>query len=183
MPSIYETALHAQGTSTCSCLRPSTCVLVWTTRYLVHVQNPEPDDDVLAALDELVAVLNETIELNRAAIRRARVIRRFRQRGHSYNEIVPMEERPLIVELLTHCLSEVADASSRFRKAEARALYSEGLSMSEIAKLFGVTRQRVAMLLRDRSEGFFFVLIVAFGEQFVSTLGGTLHGFAFASFL
>ncbi len=59
-----------------------------------------------------------------------------------------MEERPLVVELLTHTLSDLSDAGSNFRRIEARALYSEGLTMAQIAELFGVTRQRIAALLR-----------------------------------
>jgi len=112
---------------------------------------PDPTDPVLGALDELVAALRETTELNRIAIHRADSIRRLRGRGHGYREIVPMESRPLIVELLTQSLYDLADASSRFRKVEARALYSEGLTMAEIADLFGVTRQRIAALLRPSS--------------------------------
>ncbi len=109
--------------------------------------SPDPIDAVLAALDELVTVLGETTERNQAVIRRAEAIRRSRERGRWYREIVPMEERPLIVELLTSSLSELSDASGRFRRAEARALYSEGLTMAEIADLFGITRQRVAAIL------------------------------------
>ena len=117
------------------------------------MQGPDPADDVLAALENLEAVLRETTERNRTAIRRADEIRRLREQGHQYSEIVPIEERPLIVELLTHNLSDLSDASSRFRRVEARALYSEGLTMAQIADLFGVTRQRVAALLgRDKLD-------------------------------
>lgn len=119
------------------------------------VPSPEPIDAVLAALDDLVKVLRETTERNRTAIRRAEAIRRLRQQHHLYREIVPMEKRPLIVELLTESLSELSEASGRFRTVEARALYEEGLTMAEIADLFGVTRQRIAALLRrgTRSAG------------------------------
>ncbi len=116
---------------------------------------PRPDrpDDVLAALDNLEAVLRGNSERIRTAIRRADEIRRLRERGHRYSEIVPIEERPLIVELITRNLNELSEASSRFRRVEARALYSEGLTMAEIADLFGVTRQRVAALLgRDKLD-------------------------------
>jgi hypothetical protein len=111
------------------------------------VPRPDRADAVLAALDNLEAVLRETTERNQTAIRRADEIRTLRERGHPYSEIVPVEERPLIVELLTQSLNDLADASSWFRRVEARALYSEGLTMAEIADLFGVTRQRVAALL------------------------------------
>ena len=108
-----------------------------------------PIDDVLATLDDLVKILRETSERNDTAIQRADAIRRLRDRGHAYREIVPMEERPLIVELLTQTLYELSEASGRFRRAEARALYSEGLTMAEIGDLFGITRQRVAALLES----------------------------------
>ncbi|MGH7128073.1 MAG: helix-turn-helix domain-containing protein, partial [Planctomycetaceae bacterium] len=84
---------------------------------------------------------------------RAKKIRRLRERGHSYSEIVPGENRPLIVEMLTTSLYELADVSSRLRRAEAQALYSEGFTMAKIADLFGVTRQRVATLLRSGGGG------------------------------
>jgi hypothetical protein len=112
------------------------------------VDPQEQSDDVLVALDELEAVLKATSERNRMALRRARAIRELRERGLPYSEIVPLEERPLVVELLTHTLNDLSDAGSSFRRVEARALYSEGLTMPQIAKLFGVTRQRIAALLR-----------------------------------
>jgi hypothetical protein len=115
------------------------------------MSTPEPTDPVLAALDELLAVLRESTERNQSAVSRAQVIRELRERGHEYREIVPKEDRPLIVELLTSILSDLSEASGRFRRAEARALYSEGLTMSEIAELFGITRQRVAALIRKSS--------------------------------
>ena len=114
--------------------------------------SPEPIDAVLAALEELTTVLRQTTERNRTAIQRAEAIRRLRDRRHRYREIVPMEKRPLIVELLTQSLSELSEASGRFRTVEARALYEEGLTMAEIADLFGVTRQRIAALLRRGTD-------------------------------
>ena len=114
--------------------------------------DPEPLDAVLAALEELETVLRETTERNRMAIRRAEAIRRLRKRRRRYREIVPMEKRPLIVELLTQSLAELSEASGRFRTVEARALYDEGLTMAEIADVFGVSRQRIAVLLRRGTD-------------------------------
>lgn len=116
------------------------------------MNDPEPVDPVLAALDELEAVLSESAERHRLALRRAGAIRRLRKRGLRYSEIVPMEERPLVVELLSHSLSDLSEAGSNFRRMEASALYSEGLTMAEIAELFGVTRQRIAALLRSSND-------------------------------
>ena len=120
------------------------------------------DDPVLDALRNLRRVLDESLERNRAAYERAKQLESMRDEGLHYRDIVQMESRPLIVEILTVQLKAVAEASSLFRKAEARALYSEGLTMTEIASLFGVTRQRVAALidrpgdeqsLREKDDG------------------------------
>jgi hypothetical protein len=116
------------------------------------MERPQEMDPVLAALDELEIVLIETVERNRTALRRAAAIRRLRERGLRYTDIVPLEERPLVVELLTRTLGDLAEAGSNFRRVEARALYSEGRTMAEIAQLFGVTRQRIAALLGPGME-------------------------------
>ena len=117
------------------------------------VEGPAISNDmVLAALEELLSALHRSGERYETAVRHADVIRSLRERGHPYNEIIPMEKRPLIVESITECLNELAEASSRFRRAEARALYSEGLTMAEIADLFGVSRQRIAKLLPSSGD-------------------------------
>ena len=74
--------------------------------------------------------------------------RRVRADGKSYSEIVPTEERPLIVEMLSDNLERLADVGSKLRRAEAQALYNEGMTMAQIADLFGVSRQRIAVLVR-----------------------------------
>lgn len=106
---------------------------------------------MLDALDDLVAALRTDAELNRAMLKRADALRRMRRRGLPYRDIVTAEARPLIVEILRESQQRVATAGSRFRRAEAAALRAEGLTLDEIATLFGVTRQRVIALLRDRA--------------------------------
>ena len=68
--------------------------------------------------------------------------------GREYVDIVRAEERPLVVELLTDVLDELATAGAQFRRAEARVLHVSGMSHEVIAQLFGVTRQRVGALLQ-----------------------------------
>jgi predicted transcriptional regulator len=55
----------------------------------------------------------------------------------------------LIVQLLTESAETLHEHGSRVRRTEARALHREGLTMDQIARLFGVTRQRVSALLRE----------------------------------
>ncbi len=106
-------------------------------------------DDVLAALDDLVGAVNVNRQLERLVLERADIIREARRAGSAYRAIVSGEHRPLIVEILRDTQTRLNDAGSRFRRAEARALRAEGLTLDQIAKVFGVTRQRVIALLRD----------------------------------
>lgn len=104
---------------------------------------------MLDALDDLVVALKHSVEDTKAMLRRAETLRRARNRGAGYRDVVTAEQRPLIVEMLRDSQDRVVTAGSRFRRAEAKALRAEGLTLDEIARLFGVTRQRVIALLRD----------------------------------
>jgi hypothetical protein len=59
--------------------------------------------------------LTATTDRNRTVMNRADAIRRLGEAGHRYSDIVPMEERPVIVELLTQTLREVSNAGNDFR--------------------------------------------------------------------
>jgi len=108
-------------------------------------------DEVLRALDALLAVLHESTVLNQAAMRRAQTIQRLRSLGRSYREIF-VDERALIYQITRQNLDNLVRVSARLRRAEARALHAEGMTMEEIAALFGVTRQRVSVLLREGAQ-------------------------------
>ena len=109
-------------------------------------------DPVLEALDGLVRALRRNAERIEATIARAAEIREQRLAGRSYQEIESGEQRPLIVEMTRDNLAALVEAGSRLRRAEARALHAEGMTMEQIAELFGVTRQRVSALLRRESS-------------------------------
>jgi DNA-directed RNA polymerase specialized sigma24 family protein len=109
-------------------------------------------DDVLEALDALLVVLRDSTRRNQDATRRAQTIRRLRSRGRSYREILGSAERALILQITRENLDGLLQASSRLRRAEARALYAEGMTMEQIAEVFGVTRQRVSVLLRSSAS-------------------------------
>lgn len=111
-----------------------------------------PDDPALAVLDDLCTALAECISDAERLLERADTIRTQRAEGLPYSKIVDTDAQPLIVEGLTAILSRLSDTGSRWRRAEARALHDEGLSMERIAELFGVTRQRVSSLLRHAGD-------------------------------
>lgn len=106
---------------------------------------PEKTD---RALDELCRAIGHAQELLDGVLARAEVLRAGRSLGKPYAQIVAAQDRPLLVELLSDALEELAAAGAAFRRSEARALHADGLSQEAIAALFGVTRQRVGALLK-----------------------------------
>ena len=114
---------------------------------------PPAVDQVRVALDALLEVLDENIELAKRCRRRARHLRQERHRGRDYRDIVPAGDEPLIVQMMRENLARLGAAASQLQHAEAEALYAEGMTMEEIGRLFGVTHQRVsAMLKRARND-------------------------------
>jgi hypothetical protein len=109
----------------------------------------QPDrDDVLVALADLMAAADQVEAAVQALRRRAAQLERERSNGVAYRDLVREEHRPLIAELLTDTIKRFEAAGTRFRQAEARALHRDGLTMGQIAELFGLTRQRISVLLR-----------------------------------
>lgn len=106
-------------------------------------------DEVLEALNDLEDALRKNMENAKLMHSRARSIRRARERGLSYREIVSDVERPLIVEMLRVNQDRLNTTGKQFRRAEAKALREEGLTFDQIAAVFGVTRQRVIALVKD----------------------------------
>jgi DNA-directed RNA polymerase specialized sigma24 family protein len=110
------------------------------------------EDEFLRALAALEDGLDD--QRRRASLIKKRIalIRRRRAIGVSYTEIVSSNDKPLIVQLLTEGSSALDTLGAEVRRAEARALHEEGLTMEQIAEHFGVTRQRVSTLLRRANE-------------------------------
>lgn len=69
--------------------------------------------------------------------------------GLAYRQIMPLRRRLDMIEQISTTLRELTKNGHLFRRVEARALYAEGLTMAELATVFGVSRQRVSALLRE----------------------------------
>ncbi|HVL96881.1 MAG TPA: hypothetical protein VM266_13570 [Solirubrobacteraceae bacterium] len=103
----------------------------------------------LAALDDLERALDANEELTARMRQRMAAIRAGCASGRPLSEVIAVEKPPLIVQLLSESAALVQATGARVRRTEAHALYREGLTMDRIARLFGVTRQRVSALLRE----------------------------------
>lgn len=99
----------------------------------------------LTALEEVIADNERRATLIKKRMAR---IRRARARGLLYSDTVANEDGPLIVQLITESSTALDTCGASVRRAEALALHREGMTMDQIAKRFGVTRQRVSALLR-----------------------------------
>jgi hypothetical protein len=110
----------------------------------------ETDDAAIRALLELRAALDRTIADLGAAAERAEDLIAQRRSGRSWFEIVSSEKPPLVIETVTGVLDELGELGSRFRREEALALQREDISITRIAEMFRVTRQRVSALLHTR---------------------------------
>lgn len=110
------------------------------------------EDTFLEALTALERTLADNQQRTTLIRRRIAQVRRLRSQGAPYAEIVSISDGPLIVQLLTQSSAALDFSGASVRRAEARALYAEGLTMDQIAERFGVTRQRVSALLRKARE-------------------------------
>ena len=103
----------------------------------------------MEALDDLDHALDRNADMIMRMKERIASLRQAQADGLPLRDYVPNEQTPLLVQLLTESTNLLHSYGNRVRRTEARALHGEGMTMDEIAKLFGVTRQRVSALLRE----------------------------------
>ncbi|MGY1641079.1 hypothetical protein ACI782_08085 [Geodermatophilus sp. SYSU D00703] len=112
-----------------------------------------PRDTAVEALSALVTALDSCIVQLSSARERAEQLLEERRSGRRWLDIVTEERRPLVVEQISSVMATLATAGGTWRREQAAALQSEQVSINRIAALFGVTRQRISALLRDRVAG------------------------------
>ncbi|RBY78159.1 hypothetical protein DQ238_13235 [Geodermatophilus sp. TF02-6] len=111
-----------------------------------------PCDPAVRALGELLTVLDTCISELGSARERAGKLLAERHTGRAWLDIVTAESRPLVVEQISSVMAALATAGGAWRREQAYALASEQVSINRIAAMFGVTRQRISALLRDRAR-------------------------------
>ena len=113
---------------------------------------PAAGDATLRALDALSAALSEMSKDERLLEERLRQLHRERSQGRSWHDILGSEDPPGTMQLVSRILACLAKASGTLRKELVDALRREGVSIPAIARLFGVTHQRVSNLLRRPAD-------------------------------
>jgi hypothetical protein len=102
-------------------------------------------DDALA---ELGAALEAGAADQQAMADRISEVREQHQAGESLSDILEREPRPTLLQLLNRTTSRLVRAGNLVRRSLVASLRREGLTTDQIARLFGVTRQRISRLLR-----------------------------------
>ena len=127
-----------------------------------HVENPgrprrspgppravEPaPDPTLEALENLSSALEEITELQKVLGAKVGALGEARRSGAPWHEILADEEGTPAVQLVSQLLARLSGASGVLRKELVDELRAEGMSIPAIARLFGVSHQRVSNLLR-----------------------------------
>ena len=111
------------------------------------------NDEVLAALERVKAALASAEARAGEIVERGNRLAEQRAAGRSWRAITESEASPHTVDLVRESLDGLQRANSQYRRALTRELYADGVTMEGIAALLGVTRQRVAVLLRRQEEG------------------------------
>lgn len=112
----------------------------------------EVDDDTAAfrrALQDLVAGASENIARGEEILDRATWLAEQLETGRALVEVVEEEQEPRIVEMLSQNLETLQVMGARFRIVEARTLREQGVPNTVIARLFGVTPQRISALVQQ----------------------------------
>ncbi|MGH9089625.1 MAG: hypothetical protein ACRDYZ_16210 [Acidimicrobiales bacterium] len=105
-------------------------------------------DESLAALDALSRALAQIAEDQQLLEAKLGELRRQRASGKEWREILSDEEQPGSMQVVSRMLACLAKASGTLRKELVDTLRREGVSIPAIARMFGVTHQRVSNLLR-----------------------------------
>lgn len=103
---------------------------------------------ILRALDQLAEALEENSRDHEMMLRRVQHLHEARASGMSWEDILSKEEGTGTMQLMSQMLGRLSAASGTLRKEMVYGLRDEGVSVPMIARLFGVTHQRVSNLLR-----------------------------------
>jgi hypothetical protein len=110
------------------------------------------EDRTLQALDALAEALEQVAQDHRELVRRIGEVRLARRQGTAWQQILADEEAPGSMQVLSRMLACLSRASGSLRKELVEELREEGASIPGIARLFGVTHQRVSNLLRRNGD-------------------------------
>ncbi len=113
----------------------------------------ERGDEVVGALTALSDAIEHNSRDEAQLQERIAELRQARQSGAEVTAALRQEPSPGTVQLLGRVLARLMESSGHVRRALARTMRAEGTSIPAIARLFGVTHQRVSNILNRPAVG------------------------------
>ena len=120
---------------------------------MIHVVGRRDTAELRRALQGIDKATRENVRRSIAIQERVEWMQERLAEGVSPSELIRDEPRPPMVEMITMNIEALQSLGLQLRQAEARALRADGVTMEEIARLFGVTRQRISALLKQGEDG------------------------------
>jgi DNA-directed RNA polymerase sigma subunit (sigma70/sigma32) len=108
-------------------------------------------DEALTCLAELAAVSGQ-LHQQISQLSQWAVAANQQVPDMTYAQVLPLDKRVAMTEQISEAIKVLSRDGNKFRRLEARALYEEGLTMAQLAVIFGVSRQRVSTLLREAGQ-------------------------------
>ena len=105
--------------------------------------------DELDMMDDLAGTIEDNAREERLLARRVRRLRAERASGRSWHALLAEESAPAALRLAATVVGRMTEAGARLRRSVARSLRLEGATIPGIAAAFGVSHQRVSVLLKD----------------------------------
>jgi hypothetical protein len=112
---------------------------------------PNGDGDAtVEALDDLAGALRLFTTRTEGVLEAVERARRMRVAGATQQAVVATE--PVLLGFWSGPVQELLEALREYRLRHAHALHDSGMSMAELGRLLGVSRQRVAVILDGHSD-------------------------------
>ncbi|PPK93882.1 hypothetical protein CLV92_109160 [Kineococcus xinjiangensis] len=130
-------------------LRPSTLELVPGAADAATGAGAPAAASTATALTHLRRHLQEGIDALAEALARTEALCGQLDGDAGPDDAPALEQVPVLSCRVGEAVTRLSEADSRWRRAEVRALHERGLSTRAIAKLLGVSHQRISVLLKD----------------------------------
>ena len=111
-----------------------------------------PTSDTAKVLDAVADAADGVARDQRGVATRVRLMKRRRAQGWSWSRILDHDREPGTLTLVARSTRRVGDLAGRLREALARGLVSEGHSIRQIARGFGVSHQRISKMLNGSTR-------------------------------
>ena len=111
-----------------------------------------PAEELWPLIDELIGAFERAAEFAPRMRARYQEAMTIENRGENWAEVMGPHHTPQLIEATNDLIDDLMRLGAELRRVLARGLYAEGLSMEEIASMYGVSRQRVSAIISSDTD-------------------------------